>query len=134
LVEINQRKSELPPEVLEHVHTVLFPEMHEDLRVATGTEAVPEALEMSPPLGKIEQLAIVNHGDGAVFIKDGLTSVRQADDAEPSRDQPETGTHQHSALIRSSVQDRPGHALQFACGNLTLPGEVNDSRNSTHDF
>ena len=133
LVEVDQRKSELPAEVLKHADTVLFPEMHEDLRVAAGAEAVPEPLEMSPPLGKVEQLAVVNHGNGAVFIKYRLTSVRQADDAEPSRDQPETGTHQHPALIRSPVQDRPGHALQFACGNLTLPGEVDDSRNSTHE-
>ena len=111
---------------------VILPKVRNDLRIAMGREAMSPALELGALLDIIEQLAIVNHVDAAVFVADRLPAVGQADDAQPARSHPQAGQLQEPVLIRSTVDHGVGHCLQHPCRHRPLTVQIHDSCDSAH--
>ena len=77
LGEVEQHEGELTLEMREQILAVLLVEMHDQLAVAAAAEDVAARLKLGLALGVIEQLAIADHGDGAVFVEDRLLAVTQ---------------------------------------------------------
>ncbi len=80
--EIDQGERELPFQIGKQTLPILLVEMDEDFAVAVGAEHVPLGFEVRPAFGIIEELAVADDGDGAVFVEDGLLAVLESDDAE----------------------------------------------------
>src|SRR2546423_12275510 len=85
-----------------------------------------------PPLDVIKQLAVENHCDTAVFIKDRLLAIGQTDDTQPARCQTEPGSNEKPLLIRAAVQQRPGHSLHAPVGNGTLSHQIDHACDAAH--
>ena len=78
---IPQSDGELASQLVPHPLAIIFPKMRDDLGIAVGDEAVPALLQFLPALNVIEQLAIKNDRNTAVFVSDRLLAVSQADNA-----------------------------------------------------
>jgi len=81
---IPQSDRELSVEVLHELESVLLIEMNDDFSIRVRVEAVSTALEFRAQLDIVEDLAVENDPDRAVFIVDRLVAAFEIDDAEPS--------------------------------------------------
>ena len=63
---------------------MILPHVGNHLGVTMCDEAMPTRSQLVPTFNVIEQFAVEDDGDGAVFVKDRLLSIGQANDAEPA--------------------------------------------------
>ena len=133
LALIPQRDGKLPAQPLEHPFLMLFPQVRNDFGVAVGDEAMPARFQLGPPFDVIEQFAVEDDEDAPVLIGDRLLSIRQADNAQPSRGQRHPGSLEEALFVRAAMQKCARHFLMTPSGNGPLPGQINDACNSTHD-
>src|SRR5262249_8664736 len=82
---IEQREGKLALQMREQIRAVLLVEMHDQLAIAAGAELMTSRLKLGLALRIVEQLAVAQHGDGAVLVEDRLLAVAQPDDAKPLR-------------------------------------------------
>ncbi len=132
LVEIDERQRELSLELGEHVLAVLLVEVHDDLGVGVGAENVALGFELGLALGVVEQLAVVDDGDGAVLVEDRLAAVAEADDAQSARCEAKAWANERAFLIGSAMEQRVGHALERGRIGLPLARQVDYSCNPAH--
>ena len=89
--EVDERQRELAAQLLEDALAVLLVEVHDDLGVGVGAEDVALGLQLRLALGIVEQLAVVDDGDGAILVEDRLLAVAETDDGEAAIGEPEAG-------------------------------------------
>jgi hypothetical protein len=77
LGEVDQRDGELALQVLEDAFAVFLVEVDDDLGVGVRAEDVALGLELRLALRIIEQLAVVDDGDGAILVEDRLMIDRR---------------------------------------------------------
>src|SRR5262249_6831408 len=111
---------------------VLLPEVRDDFGVAVGAEGVPAGLKGGPLFRVVEQLAVVGDGDAAVLVEDRLSPVRQPDNAQPPRRQPQSGGFAVTVLIRPTVEQAVGHRPQGRGRNRTLGLQIHHPRDAAH--
>ena len=87
---IPQRDRELAAQARERRLGVLLIEVRNDLGIAVRAEGVPTGLEGRPLFRVVEQFAVVDDTDAAVFVMDRLLTISQADDAQAPRRQAQT--------------------------------------------
>ena len=132
---VPQGDGELAAEVVEHPFLVVFPAVRDDFGVAVGGEAMAAAFQRRLLFRVVEQLAVEDDGDGAVFVEDGLPAVGQADDAEAARGEGQAGPFQVAVLVRPAVDDGVGHRPDRPRGDRPpLSGKVKDSRDAAHQI
>jgi hypothetical protein len=130
---VPQGDGELAAQVLEHPLLVVLPAVGDDFGVAVGGEAVAAALQFGLHLGVVEQLAVVDDGDGAVLVADRLPAVSQPDDAEAPRGEADARLFEIAVLVGPAVDDGVGHGAQRPRRRRPpLPRQVNHPRDATH--
>ena len=67
---------------MEHVLAVLLIKMHDDFCVRMRAKHVTFGFKLGLALRVVEQLAIVDDSDRAIFVEDGLIAVTETDDAQ----------------------------------------------------
>jgi len=60
----------------------LFVEMHQDLGVALGAKTMARANQGRAQFAIVVDLAVEDHPNGPVFVRDGLAAGGEIDDAE----------------------------------------------------
>jgi hypothetical protein len=80
----------------------------------------------------IKKLAVKNHDDISVFVKNWLLAIGQTDNAQPARSQAQAGSNKKSFLVRPAVEQRPGHTLHAPLGNGTLAHQIDHARDAAH--
>ena len=98
---IEAGEGELAVQVLEHALLVIFPQVRDELGIAVRGEAVPLGLEPVLGFGIIEELAVEDGGDRAIFVVKRLLAVRETDDAEAAIGQPEARASRGSRRRRA---------------------------------
>ena len=86
-LHIPQRNRKLSAELLPRAFAMIFPEMRNDLGVAVSDEAMAFRCEFFAPLDVIEQLAVEDHEEAAVFVCHRLLAISQSDNAQAARGQ-----------------------------------------------
>jgi len=109
---IPQGNRKHPPETLDEMLPLLLIEVHGDLGVRAGGEAVAPAFQVGAQLLKIIDLAVEDDGHRAVLVADGLRPPLEVDDAKAARDQPHTRLNEIARLVRPAVDDGIAHAVQ----------------------
>ena len=64
---------------------MIFPQMGNDFGVAVRDEAMAFRGQFLAPLDVIEQLAVEDHEEAAVFVCHRLLAIGQSDNAQPAR-------------------------------------------------
>ena len=75
------------------------------------TRRWPARCQLFAPLDVVEQLAIEDHEDVAVFVGHRLLAIRQADNAQPARSQGDAGSLEETLLVRTAMHDGARHPL-----------------------
>ncbi len=132
LGEVDERDGELAAQLLEDALAVLLVEVDDDLGIGVGAEDVALGLQLCLALGIVEQLAVVDDGDGAILVEDRLLAVAETDDGEAAVGEPEAGAQEEAVVVRAAVPERLRHALQGRRVRLPLASEVDDSSNAAH--
>jgi hypothetical protein len=88
---------------------------------------------LEQPLAKLHvviNLAIHNHGHGAILVEHRLVTALDIDDREPAGAEPDSWLDVCPARVRTPVLDRPTHAVeQFFVDSST---RIEHSGNSAH--
>ena len=111
----------LPVQMLEHGVAVFFPEMWEEFGIAMGAEAMPLLFELFALFGIVEKLAVEDDGNRAVFIRDWLPTVEEADNAEPAIGERYAVLLEVAVFIGAAMHDGVGHGVQHVLGNEPIP-------------
>jgi hypothetical protein len=107
--------------------------MHDQLAVAAAAEHVAARLQLGLAFGIVEQLAIADHGDGAVFVEDGLLAVTKPDDAEPLLDGADAGCEQGAGLVGPAMGERSAHARDQRPIRLPATLEIDHTCQAAHE-
>ena len=132
LGEVDQRDGELSAQLLEDAFAVFLVEVDDDLGVGVRAEDVALGLQLRLALGIVEQLAVVDDGDGLILVEDRLLAVAEPDDRQAAVGEAEAGADEIAVVVRTAVPERLRHALQSGRVRLTLSREVNDSSDAAH--
>src|SRR5207245_1428893 len=77
---VPQRDREHAPQTVEEGSPPLLVAVHEHLGVAVRAEAMAGALELTPQLPVVVDLAVLDDGDAAVLVGDRLVARLEVDD------------------------------------------------------
>ena len=88
--------------------------MRDQLGVAVRAENVAFRFELGLHFRIVEEFAVEDGDDGAIFVVDRLFAVREPDDAEPAIGEPDAGFFEIAVLIRPAMGDGVGHAFEDA--------------------
>ena len=133
LGEVEQHEGELALEMREQILAVLLVEMHDQLAVAAAAEDVAARLQLGLALGIVEQLAVADHGDGAVLVEDWLLAVTKPDNAEPLLDGADARCEQGAGLVGPAMGERRAHARDLRPIRLPPTLEVDHTCQPAHD-
>src|ERR1051325_2215159 len=111
---------------------MIFPHMRNHLSVTVRHEAMSTGPKFLASFDVIEQFAVEDYRNAAVFIKDWLLAVGQANDAQPPRSQAQSWPNQKPLLVRSTVQERPRHSLNTSLWHRTLSREIDHACDAAH--
>ena len=102
-------------------------------RIAAAAEDVAARLQLGLALGIVEQLAVEDHGDGAVLVEDRLLAVSEPDDAEPLLDGADAWCEQCAGLVGSAMGQRRAHARDLRPIRLPSTLEVDHTCQAAHE-
>ncbi len=131
-LHIPQRNRKLSAELRPHTFIVVFPKMRNDLGVAVCDKAMASRCEFCASLDVVEQLAVEDHENAAVFVCHRLLAIRQSDNAQTARGHGDAGSLKKTLLVRTAMHDRPRHPLYDPGRGWPLPDQVNDPRDPAH--
>src|ERR1035437_10510025 len=92
--------------------------MNDALRIAVRGIAMALRFHFATQLIVVVDFTVVDHGDRAVFIADGLVPCGEIDDAEPAHGQPNVPFDEEAIVIRPAVSNLPVHPLQNSTVDL----------------
>src|SRR5947209_8590203 len=121
LAGVPDGERELAVEALDAGRPPLLPEVDQHLDVGAGAEAVPARLELGAELPVVEDLAVADEDQRAVFVEDRLVSSLQIDDLETPDAERDIGVRSdiETGRIRAAVHQHPGH--RQGDGSLDAP-------------
>ena len=91
-------------------------------------------LKLGLALRVVEQLAVADHGDGAVFVEDRLLAVTQSDDAEALLDGADAWREQGAGLVGPAMGQRRAHARDLRPIRLPPTFEVDHTCQAAHYY
>ena len=100
--------------------------------ISVRDEAMTLRGEFLPPLDVIEQLAIENHENTAVFVRHRLLTISQTDNAQASRGQRNSWSLKKSLLIWTAMHERARHPLHHSLRGWSFGQQIDDSCNAAH--
>jgi hypothetical protein len=106
--------------------------MDDQLAIAAAAEHMAAGFQLRLAFRVIEQLAIADHGDGAVLVEDGLLTVIQPDNAEPLLDGADAGSKQGAGLVRPAMDQCGAHARDHGPIRLSPTGKVDHTCQPAH--
>jgi hypothetical protein len=130
--EIDEHEGELALEAGEQRLAMLLVEMDDELGIGVRAEDMAARLKLGAPLGKIEQLAIADHGDAAVLVVERLPPVLDADDREPPMCERQARREQEARIVRPAMGERRRHALDLRPVRLTPSLKINHACQAAH--
>ena len=98
-------------EMLEHLLAVVFPQVRNQFGVGVRAEDVALRFERGSLFRVVEEFAVEDGPDGAVFVRDRLLAVGEADDREPAIGEVQSGAFEVAVFIRAAVDRWPGPLL-----------------------
>ena len=111
---------------------VLLVRVDDDLRVTQGPEVVSPALELTPQLPEIIDLAVEDDGLAAIFTEDGLAAARQINDAQATASQSNGPAKVERLFVRSPMGQDGHHALQLTAVGETGAVSEEDAGDTAH--
>src|SRR3989337_1747116 len=75
--------------------------------------------------------AVIDNGDGLIFVEDGLVAAGHIDDRQAAHGQRDPAFFVISLTVRTAMLDSAVHAAQNSSIRL-LPGAIDDAANATH--
>jgi len=111
------RERELAVQALQHPLAPLLVSVHQHLGVAAGAEQVPAGLQLAAQCEVVEDLAVVDDEDAAVFVRHGLHPARQIDHAQPGVGEAHPVVDVQPEPVRPAVPDGGRHPLQQLRGH-----------------
>src|SRR5262249_1882999 len=106
--------------------------MNDGLGVARGSKHVPAPGELSSELGIVVDLAVEDDPHRAVFVRDGLVSVREVDDAQPAHAERDAPAEMNALVVRPTMRHPAAHRADLTLGDRTAT-RAQDSRDSAHN-
>jgi hypothetical protein len=82
----------------------------------------------------VEELGVGDGDHRAVFADHRLAAVSAADDAQAPRRQADAITLEGALAVRPAMPQRRGHPPQHAAGRRAGSGEMDQTRDATHDL
>ena len=122
----------LPVQKLQTVRAVGLIEVKDYFRIRIGGEAVPDGLQGRPQLDIVEDLAIEDDPQGAVFIRDGLVAPFQIDDAQSGASQANLPVQVEAETVGAAVAHHGEHPAQAGFQRRLLPLQVINTCNAAH--
>ena len=104
--------------------------MDEHLCVPVRPEPMPGALELVPELAVVVDLAVLDHVNGALFVRDRLVARLEVDDREPPRRERDAGVVELPETVGAAVDQRPAHGGDAFGDGTAVRGR--DSADSAH--
>jgi hypothetical protein len=89
-------------------------------------------LELDLPFGVVEQLAIVENGDGPILVENRLLTVVDPDNAETLMGDADPGREQGAAIVRTAMEQHGAHALHLGPIGLPPTLKVDHTCKATH--
>ena len=114
---VPDREHEHAPEPLEHPLAFVLEQVHEDLGVGAGAELVPAPPELLPQLLVVVDLAVEDHLQVAVFVRDRLVPAGEVDDAEPTHAEPEATFDEGAPVVGPPMPDGVAHPPDLRLGH-----------------
>ena len=119
---IPQRQPEHAVELIHEVQPQLLVEMGDHLGIAPGPEAMPARSSRSRSAPVIVDLAVADHADRAVLVRERLPTVRDVDDRQPPAAESGAALDRHPVAVGPAVDQRLTHALEQ--GRIRLPART----------
>ena len=91
--------------------------MGDDFSVTMSGKAMSLRFQLGFQFGIIEQFAVEDDGNGAVLIRNGLSTIPEADDAQAPRGHAHGRAVKEAVFIRAAMDDRLRHRGKSAIGN-----------------
>ena len=114
--------SEHALELIHEVQPEVLVKMGDHLGIAPGAEAMPRALEPLAQRPVIVDLAVADHADRAVLVRERLPTVRDVDDRQPPAAESGAALDRHPVAVGTAVDQRLTHALEQ--GRIRLPART----------
>src|SRR5207244_2110379 len=124
---VPDREREHSAQALRERVTPLLVRVDEHLRVAVGAEAVARTLELAAQVDVVVDLAVLDDVARAVLVRDRLVAVREVDDREPSRSEPDRAVEELTGAVRAAMDERGAHRREPVgpgVPGMTLPPQV----------
>jgi hypothetical protein len=111
------------------LYALLFPEVDDDLGIGIRRETMTLRLELGAQLEVVVDFAVVEDGDGAVFVEDRLMSAGKIDDRQAAHAERHGVLDEVARVVRSAMHHRIAHARDvLARGRLSSPrGNAGDA-------
>ena len=98
--------------------------MNDDFRVGLGIKAVPQRLHFAPQLDIVENLAVEDQPDFAIFVVDRLLTAGQVDDAEARVRHREPTLQEKSGAVGPTMMQAAQHRREFMTFRRTTVGRT----------
>ena len=108
--------------------------MRQQLGVAMGAELMAMRFKFGLAFGIVEEFAVEDDGDVAVFVVDRLPAIGEADDAEPAQRHAHARPQEEAVFVRAAVVQGLGHSLQHGWLDGLRSVQVDDPCDTAHGF
>ena len=120
-------------QALEQVFAVVRVKMTDDLAVAIGPEAMPLPLELTPQLGIVVDLAVVDQHDLAALAIERLVAVGEVNDGETPHADRVRAVPEVTVGVRTAMHQRAYHAAQHVFANELMRQEPCDATHQANE-
>src|SRR5579864_7592462 len=131
---VPDRKRVHAAQVLHAIASVLLKQVDDGFGVAPGAIAVSARLEIFAQILMVVQFSVVNDPEIFVFVRDGLMSGLNIDDAQPPHGKSDIRLHEEAIIVRPAVNDALVHFRQRVALDSPRPVAMKNSANSAHDL
>src|SRR5437667_7550323 len=114
--------------------TVVLVEVDDNLGIRAGVKTMTFLLELGTKDGEIVDLAVEDDPDRAIFVKDGLMSAVQIDNAKTPHTESYAIFDIYALVIRTTMHDLLAHAMNGFFIDSKCLIRACDSGNTAHWF
>ena len=106
--------------------------MNDYLGVTFGVEDVAQGLQFRNQLLVVVDFSVKDHYDRAVFVEQRLLAGGNVDDGQAPMAQTYAGFDMQAALVRTAMQLRVVHTLEYGAVDVACAAGVKNSGNAAH--
>src|SRR6478609_9374424 len=106
--------------------------MDEDLRVSVCLQTVAAAQQLGLHARVIVEFAVLCGPDRAIFVREWLSTINKADDAQATCAEREVSSGNRVAVVRAAMHDRAHHL--FDCLDVWTPKDAADATHALNLF